>query len=227
MAELATLAIRRDFPRPSAAQVARFKDAPSGYVVDAMGRRGALDFAIRPMTRSARFVGAALTIQTRTRDNLAPWAAIEFAKPGDVMIIAAQDSTEASVVGDLMMGIARNKGVVACVTDGLVRDVPGLDAVGLPVFARGVTPNSPFKTGPGSIGLPITIGGATVHPGDLLLADGDGVVVVPLARLDAVADELAAIRAKEAEMEARIKRGESSAPWVKSTLEKIDIVWVD
>src|SRR5690606_26363629 len=127
------------------------------------------------------------------RDNLAPYAALAFAKPGDVLVIATEDYEPASVSGDIMVGMARNAGVAGVVTDGMVRDIPGLDAVGIPVFARGVSPNSPQKDGPGTIGLPVVIGGLAIGPGDLIAADGDGVVVVPRETIAATAAALAEV----------------------------------
>ena len=126
-------------------------------MVDANGRRGALDYRIRPLTNAKKFCGVALTVWTRARDNLAPYAAIQYAKPGDVMVIATDDYEQASVVGDVLVGMAKNQGVAAFVTDGMVRDIEGLNAVGIPVFARGLSPNSPYKDGPGTIGLPISL----------------------------------------------------------------------
>ncbi len=106
------------------------------------------------------------------------------------------------MIGDLVAGMARNKGAVALVTDGLVRDLAGLRQVGLPVFAAGITPNSPTRQGPGTAGLPIVVGGVRVESGDVLVGDLDGVVVIPQARLAAVVDRLATIRQKEAALDA-------------------------
>src|SRR6185437_6515446 len=113
---------------------------------------------------------------------LAPWAALEIAKPGDVLVVATGEHLGHSVIGDVMVGLARNCGIVAVVTDGLVRDIPGIDATGLPVFARGVSPNSPWKNGPGEVGTPISLGGVIIDAGDILVGDSDGVAVVPRAR---------------------------------------------
>lgn len=146
------LIVRRNFSRPPEGLVKRLSESPTGWVVDANGRRGALDYRVRPLTRAMRFCGVALTVQSRPRDNLAPYAAIQYAKPGDVIMVATDSYEEASVVGDLLLGMAKNQGVCALVTDGLVRDIDGLNAVGIPVFARGLSPNSPYKDGPGKIG---------------------------------------------------------------------------
>ncbi|MBC7800872.1 MAG: RraA family protein, partial [Gemmatimonadaceae bacterium] len=199
-----SLHIRRDWPRPTEAELAPFRDAPTGFVVDSRGRRGALHHGIRPITRATRFCGTALTVWTRARDNLAPYAALDRARPGDVLVVATDGYDQASVVGDILAGMARHSGIVAVVTDGLVRDVPGLDQVGIPVFGAGISPNSPHKDGPGEVGFPITLGGMMVEPGDLILGDGDGVVVVPRGRLAATAAALVEVRETEAAMDAAI-----------------------
>ncbi|WP_337876817.1 4-hydroxy-4-methyl-2-oxoglutarate aldolase [Elioraea sp.] len=227
MADAPALTIRRDWPRPSEAERAAFRDAPTGWVVDAQGRRGALDHRIRPVTRATRILGAALPVWSRGGDNLAPYAALRFARPGDVLMVATEAFETASVAGDILVGMARNAGIVGCITDGVVRDIPGLDAVGIPVFARGVTPNSPQKDGPGTIGLPIVLGGATVAPGDLIVADGDGVVVVPRATLAVVGAELAAIARKEAEMDATVQAGAKEPGWLAERLSRPDVRFVD
>jgi 4-hydroxy-4-methyl-2-oxoglutarate aldolase len=218
MAEPPRLKIRKSLQRPEPEAIAPFRDAPTGWVVDALGRRGALPHWIRPISRETRFVGTALTVRTRPVDNLAPYAALRFAMPGDVLVVAADGSEAASVLGDILLGMARNAGVVAAVTDGLCRDVAGIDQVGIPTFARGLSPNSPFKDGPGEIGFPVILGGVTVHQGDLLVGDADGVVVVPRADLASVAGELAAIAEKEAKMEAAVAAGAKFPAWLDEAM---------
>lgn len=227
MAEAPILTIRRDWPRPHAGALAAFRDAPTGWVVDAQARRGALHQSIRVRTKASRIVGAALPVWSRGQDNLAPYAALSVARPGDVLVIATEACEAASVSGDIMVGMAHNAGIVGVVTDGTVRDVPGLDAVGIPVFARGVSPNSPQKDGPGTIGLPVVLGGVSVGPGDLIIADGDGVVVVPFGLIGVVAAGLAAVRAKEAAMEALVQSGAKAPPWLAERLARPDIRFVD
>ena len=218
MAEPPQLAIRRDFPRPTSAEIAAFDKAPTGWVVDAQGRRGALPHWIRPLSTANRFVGTALTVRTRPMDNLAPYAALKFAKPGDVLVVAVDGSDTASVLGDILLGMARNAGIVAAVTDGVVRDIGGINQVGLPTFARGLSPNSPLKDGPGEIGLPITLGGVLINPGDLLIGDIDGVVVVPRLEVGKVGAELAAIAEKERKMEAAVAAGAKYPVWLDAVL---------
>jgi 4-hydroxy-4-methyl-2-oxoglutarate aldolase len=227
MAEPAKLTIRREFPRPSQAEIRALEHAPTGWVVDALGRRGALPHWIRPLSKQTRFVGTAMTVRTRPVDNLAPYAALKFAKPGDVLVVAVDASDTASVLGDILLGMAKNAGMVASVTDGVVRDIAGINQVGIPVFARALSPNSPFKDGPGEIGMPITLGGVAVNPGDVLVGDIDGVAVVPRAEVGAVAKELEAIAEKEKKMEAAVAAGAKYPAWLDELLEAGPVRYVD
>ncbi len=227
MADPAKLTIRKSFLRPSAEQIATFNDAPTGWVVDACGRRGALPHWIKPISKKTRFIGPALTVRTRPVDNLAPYAALKFATPGDVLVVAADSAESASVLGDILLGMARNCGIVAAVTDGLVRDVAGINAVGIPTFARALSPNSPFKDGPGSVGLPVTLGGVAVNPGDLLVGDADGVAVVPRTDVPAVANALTAIAEKEAAMEDAVAAGTKYPGWLDDVLASGDVRYID
>jgi 4-hydroxy-4-methyl-2-oxoglutarate aldolase len=227
MAEPPTLTLRRDWPRPSPESVAAWRGVPTGFAVDALGRSGALGNSIRPAWDGGGFAGPALTVWTTPRDNLAPYAALRLARPGDVMVIATGAAEGFSVIGDLVVGMVRNCGIVAVVTDGLVRDVAGIREAGIPVHARGVSPNSPFKNGPGGVGMPVSIGGCVVEAGDLVLGDADGVVVVPRARLAEATAELEAVRRKEAEMDAAVRAGMKCPPWLDDALARPGVRWID
>lgn len=217
----------RSFERPDPDLVERFRGVPTGFLVDALGRSGALDYRIAPVWNSGPFVGAALTVQTSARDNLAPYAALKWAKPGDVLIVETGDFDRAAVMGDIIIAMARNCGIVAVVTDGLVRDVEGIEAVGLPVYARGLTPNSPFKNGPGAIGFPVTLGGVVIEPGDLVLGDRNGVVVAPRARLEHALSGLEAVTAKEADMDRAVQDGLKLPGWLDQALADKGVEYVD
>lgn len=227
MAEPPTLTLRRDWPRPPPAAIAAWKGVPTGFAVDALGRSGALGQSIRPVWDGGAFAGPALTVWTTPRDNLAPYAALRIARPGDVMVIATGAAEGFSVIGDLVVGMMRNCGIVAVVTDGLVRDVAGIREAGIPVHARGVSPNSPFKHGPGGVGVPVSIGGCVVEAGDLVVGDPDGVVVVPRDRLAQAAAELEAVRRKEAGMDAAVRAGMKSPPWLDDALARPGVRWID
>lgn len=227
MAEAPRLKIRRSFPRPTSAECAPFADAPTGPIADAQGRRGALPHWITPVSSKTRFFGAALTVRTRAADNLAPYVALKYAKPGDVLVVASGGAEDASLMGDILVGMAGNAGVKGVVTDGLVRDRAGIDATGVACFSRGLTPNSPQKDGPGEIGCAVAIGDVVIEPGDLIVGDEDGVVVVARNKIAEVAEALAAVREKEAQMEAIVAGGASAPAWIETVLSHDDVVFLD
>lgn len=209
------LTVRRNFPRPSPKQIDAFRGMPTAQVVDAMDGRGALDRSIKPQVRpGTALVGPALTAFAYPADNLALLGCLDVLQPGDIVVCATDSYRETALTGDLLAGMLRNAGAVALVTDGAIRDQDGVEAAGLPVWHGGVTPNSPARFGPGSVGLPVTCGGVPVASGDLIVADRDGVVVVPHARIDEVAERVALIREAEAATEAQVKAGMVRPPWL-------------
>jgi 4-hydroxy-4-methyl-2-oxoglutarate aldolase len=202
------LTIRANFPRPAKEIVDGFAGAPTGNVVDAMGGSGALDYRIKPLEpRGEITIGIAVTCACGPADNLALFGALSIARPGDILVAATGGYMGAAVTGDLMLGMARNRGVVGFVTDGMVRDIAGILGVGLPVYCAGVTANSPARNGPGTVGEPVDLGGLRIESGDILIGDRDGIVVVPRTRAAAVLESLAQVRAAEAALEARVKGG--------------------
>ena len=213
------LTIRRRFPRPTPEQVAALQGVPTGNLVDAMGGRGCLRHDIRALfpDRSA-MVGVAVTCHTGPADNLALFGAVDVAGQGDVLVAATDRCTSTAVTGDLLLGMARNKGVAGFVTDGLVRDGPGLRAVGLPVFCAGVTANSPARSGPGQIGTPVVVGDVAVNAGDVLVGDGDGVVVVPRVGIGDIISKLVRVRAAEQALEAEVRDGLTVPGFIRDIL---------
>lgn len=210
------LTIRRRYPRPTPAEVGAFAGVPTGFVVDALGGAGGLDHRIKPIGTSApNFAGAALTCHAGPADNLAVFGALNLAQPGDVVLASAAFDA-AAVTGDLLLGMLKNRGAVAFITDGCVRDVAGIRSVGLPCFAAGVTPNSPARNGPGTVGMPIVIGGVAVDSGDIIVGDEDGVVVVPRALIGATIARLPAVRAAEAAYDARVKAGQTMPDFLEA-----------
>jgi 4-hydroxy-4-methyl-2-oxoglutarate aldolase len=202
------LTIRRDFQRPSSEEMAELANVPTGHAVDAMNGRGALDYRIKPLAPVASpFVGTAVTCHCGPADNLALFAALDVAQQGDILVAATDGSITTSVTGDMLMGMAKNCGVRALVTDGVARDLAGILGVGLPVCCMGLSPNSPARNGPGSVGLPIVIGGVTVSSGDAVIVDNDGVVIIPRQSMQLVIKNLHDVRAAEADLEARVKAG--------------------
>ena len=198
----------RPVVRPAKAQVDALRGTPTGFIVDALGGSGALDFRIKPaVAEQAACCGVALTCDAGPADNLALVAALPWVEPGDVLVTTTGSYTGCAVTGDLVLGMARNSGAVGFVTDGCVRDLAGIRMVGLPCFCVGVTPNSPARSGPGTVGFPVIIAGHPVASGDVIVADQDGVVVIPKARLDEVIARLPAIRKAEAELDQAVRDG--------------------
>ena len=227
MADDATVTIRKNFPRPTAAEIERFHGLPSGWVVDANGRRGAIDHRIRPMTPVTPFVGVALTVATAPNDNLLAYAGVSIAQPGDVLFIGTEDFEGAAVIGDIFGGFAKNKGLSAVITDGLIRDLDGLEVLDLPFFARGVSPNSPQKKGLGEIGTGVSLGGVRIESGDIVVGDRDGVVVVPRGEISNVLTAVDAIRTKEKGMEEAIAGGATEPPWLHELLDRAGTRYID
>ena len=210
--------LKRKVERPSAVQIASLEDVPTGFVVDLMMGQGAVDHRIKPLWPESAFTAPVLTANCGPRDNLGLLVALEVAEPGDVIALATGGFEETAVLGDHVAAMAKNKGVVAFVTDGLVRDVDGLIEVGFPVWCAGVSPNSPYKNGPCEVGTAVTLGGVAIRSGDLMVGDRDGVVVVPRESIDEVAAGLADVQAKEDEMGRAIANGLSAPGFVKELL---------
>lgn len=164
---------------------------------DGMDRMGVVHSAIHPFWRGARFQGRALTVWTRAGDNLLVRAALDLIVPGDVLVVNGQGDETRALLGDRMAAKAAGQGAVGVVVDGAVRDVEALEELGLPVFARAVTPAGPYKNGPGYLNVPVAIGGVVVRPGDIVCGDSDGVVVVPPEQLGAVVERAETFAALE------------------------------
>src|SRR5271154_3360150 len=197
--------------RPPAEVVEGFGGVPPTFSVDAVGGSGALDWRIKPLIGRS-LLGVALTCDCGPLDNLAFMAALAECRPGDVLVVATGGYVGAAVTGDLLIGVAHNRGAAGFVTDGLVRDLDDLETIGLPVFAMGVTPNSPQRRGPGTVGLPVVCGGVTIASGDVVVGDRDGVVVVPRARIAATLERLELVKAAEAATLERVREGLKDLP---------------
>lgn len=222
------LTIRRNFPRPSAAEVKAFAGAQTGHVIDAMNGRGSLDYRIKPLAPpAATLVGVAMTCHCGPADNLALFGALAAAQAGDILVCGTDECTITSVTGDLLMGMAKNRGLLGLVTDGVARDRAGIVGVGLPVYCRGLNPNSPVRSGPGTVGQPVSLGGVIVDSGDIVVADIDGVVIVPRAKVQDVIKALALVREAEVSLEAKVKGGLQVPDFITSILASDRVLELD
>jgi 4-hydroxy-4-methyl-2-oxoglutarate aldolase len=219
------LTIHRGHRRPDPALVEAFRGAQTSHLADAMDGRGALDARIKPMDPdNAAFVGPALTALAYPADVVGVYGALMEAEPGDVIVVANDGYAATAVVGDLVAGMMRNKGVAAFVTDGQARDRAGILAAGMPLFAAGIMPASPAANGPGVVGAPVTLGGQHVRPGDIIVGDADGVVVVPLDQAAAVLERLAEVRAAETRAIAAVAAGATANDRIRAIVAAARIV---
>lgn len=213
------LKVRRNFPRPTDAMLRSLRNIPTGFVVDCMSGRGALDYRIKPLDlENCKLAAPIVTCHPGPGDNLAVFAALEVAQPGDVIFAATDTFTKTCVAGDILLAMARNKGIAGFVTDGLMRDVDGILPVGLPVFCMGVTPNSCTRTGPGTAGLPVVMGGTCVDSGEIVVADRDGVVVIPHDQFDHITKTMPDVLAAEETLMRQVRLGLDNIDAVRDLL---------
>ncbi len=205
------LTLRETFPRPRPDQIAAFRGVPTGFVCDAMGGQGALDSRIRPIgdgrDTDCTAVGTALVADNGPQEILATMAALHILQPGDIVVAAVHGHRNCSASGDQFCGMLRNKGAAGFVTDGEMRDYDGIVETGLPVWCTGLSPNSPYAHGPARVGFGAVVGGRQINSGDIIVADRNGVVVVPHADIDAVIAQVAQVRALEDALEKKVKAG--------------------
>jgi regulator of RNase E activity RraA len=216
--------VRYRWTRPDAALLARFGAASSAQVADCMSRLGAMDAGIKPVWRSPRIIGSALTVWCHSADNLMLHKALDLAAPGDIVVMNTQGNVANSGFGELVATSAVKIGVRGVIVDGTVRDADGLERLALPVYSRGLCPNGCNKDGAGEVGAIVACGGVAVRPGDIVIADRDGVTVVPLDDAPEVA-ELAAAQIEREEMRlAEIARGVLVRPEIDEALRRLKII---
>lgn len=220
--------IRKNFPRPDRALVEAFRGIPVANIDDCMNRMAAVDARLEPMNH-APLLGVAFTVKCPAGDNLMFHKALDLAQPGDVLVIAAGGSMSRALCGEIMATYAKSRGLAGFIIDGCVRDRDELAQFeDFPVYARGVVPNGPYKNGPGEINFPVSVGGQVICPGDILVGDGDSVLVIKPEDAERLAREAAAVHAKEEGQIAGILAGKGfPRPFVDQILEQIGVEYVD
>jgi RraA family protein len=214
--------VRLDFPRLDRELMEAFAPFATPDVSDLLNRLYAVDPAITCLTgEHHRLCGPACTVKVFPGDNLMVHKVLDVAQPGDVVVIDAGGSDRNAVLGDLVSTKARHRGIAGFVVDGLVRDLPGICELDYPVFARGTTPIGPLHRGPGEINYPICCGGVVVNPGDLVLADAAGIVIVPREIVWELLQRLQSHEEKNAAYLASVRRGDFSNEWVDRLLEDL------
>ena len=189
--------------------VSKLSQLPTPNISDAMGRAGGMSYEIRPMYRGAKLCGPAYTVANYSKDNLMSHYALKHSQPGDVLVVDSRCGRHGSGWGELMSFAAKMKGLAGIVIDGTVRDIYELEELKFPVFARGAQGEGTVKSTPGKVNCPITCGGIAVMPGDIVVGDENGIVVVPLDQAKTVLEAALAIPDKEANIRKRILAGET------------------
>ncbi len=215
--------ILEDFKRPSKDLVEKFKGIPVANIADCMNRIFCVDSKINMVNKKKdlQMIGSALTVKTRTIDNLLVHKAIDIAKPGDIIVVAAEGDTHSAIIGEIMALMAEKKGVVGYLIDGCVRDFEAIQAMDFPVFAIGASPRGPYKDGPGEINFPISCGGVVINPGDIIVGDKDGVVIIPPAEAENIYEEARKVSEKEQVILENIKKGDfGDRSWIDAKLKE-------
>lgn len=215
----------RSIQRVDAATAAEAAKYPASILADVAGRRGALCGRIAPLAPSMRFAGPAITVEVRPGDNLMIHAAMAIAQPGDVLVIDGKGDLNSALMGEIMSQQCVALGVVGVVIDGAVRDSEAIRELGLPMYAAGLNPNGPTKFIPGRLNHPISIGGVSVNPGDLVVGDADGVTVIERDKAAALLPLAAEKVAAETKRIADIKSRKALRPgWLDDALRAAGVI---
>jgi RraA family protein len=219
--------IKRSVVRPPSEEIARLSKFPTPDISDLMNRLYTMDPGIKNVINDEKVFAPACTVKVFPGDNLMVHKALDIAQPGDVIVVDAGGSFLNGVLGDLVSTKARHRGIVAFIIDGLLRDIDGVQEVGMPVFARGVTPIGPLHRGPGEVNFPVSCGGIVVRPGDVICADANGIAVVPQEFLGELLARLEKQQQVMHDYLQAVKRGEFSNQWVDNMLDDLHCQWTD
>jgi len=207
------------FERANKEVIEMFKNLPVANIADNMGRLYSVDQSIKPFNKVG-MLGPAFTVKLPSGDNLMFHKAIELAQEGDILVISAEGCMTRSLCGGLMFNAAMKKGIRGFLIDGCIRDVEDLKDLDFACYAKGVQPNGPYKNGPGEIGVPVAIANQVVHPGDIIVGDMDGVVVVPKKDAEAVAKAAKAQNELEKIKLEKTLAGKADRAWIDEELKK-------
>ena len=168
------------FERPAPELVEAFRGLPSSNINDEMNRLYCMHDYIRLLNpdKARPLLGVAFTVKVPLGDNLFFHQALDMAQPGDVIVVDGGSGCNRSLAGEIMLRFSDRKGLAGIVADGCLRDLDGIEQLSMPIYAKGITPQGPWKNGPGEINVPIACGGQVVFPGDILVGDKDGIVVI-------------------------------------------------
>ncbi len=203
-------AIIIDIQRPSAVSIEQASIFSSATLCEAAGNKGILPTGLKPLDRGMKICGPVITVASPPVDNIMLHEALLVAKEGDVIVATVSDQYEAGYWGDIMTVAAKERGVQGLVIDGCVRDSTDIIAMGFPTFSRGLCVHGTGKRGGGTINHPIQIGNVTIHPGDLIVGDCDGIVVIPKENIDEVVKKAVEREEKEEQIRADLRNGKTT-----------------
>ncbi|KIO63406.1 hypothetical protein B4064_3236 [Caldibacillus thermoamylovorans] len=189
----------------------QFYDLPTTCISDALNGMNNLDPSIKPLQDSYKVAGRAFTVKIPAGDNTMVLKAIKEASPGDVLVVDAKGESYRAVAGDFVVSLAQKLGIAGFIVDGVIRDLIGVRSLNFPVFSKGTTVAASFKNGAGEINVPISCGGVSITPGDIIIGDADGVVVIPQADAEKVLEKALAKLKKDEQREASALQDEASA----------------
>lgn len=211
--------LKREMPDPEI--MMQFKNIPASNTADVMSRNCAMNPRIKLVSqpKEQMMVGPAFTVKGRAGDNLALHAALNFCSEGDVLVVSNEEDNTRALMGEIMMAYLKyTKKVAGIILDGPIRDIDEIRTWDFPVYCTGTTPGGPYKEGPGEVNVPISCGGVSVNPGDIILADPDGVIVIPRKDAAVILDEAKAFQAADEKKLAAAKNGTANRAWVDKTL---------
>jgi RraA family protein len=216
--------------RPSKELIEKFRGLPVANIADEMNRLNCVDARIKPLNE-VPLLGTAFTVKARIGDNLLFHKALDLAQAGDIIVVDGRGDLANSLIGEIMMRQALKKGLAGIVVDGAVRDSDALRKMNIAIYAGGITPQGPYKDGPGEINVPVCCGGVTVNPGDILVGDGDGIVVISQKDAPVIAEKAKIKSQKEQAIFQAIDNGTvdrsaySDEAFIKRGCEIIDDYW--
>lgn len=213
--------IYTEINRPAKEVIEKFRDMPVANIADCMGRISCVDKSIRPFN-GTKLLGCAFTVKVPQGDNLMFHRALDMAKPGDVLVIDGGGSEDRSLCGEIMSRYAMAKKIQGFLIDGAIRDTYAIRELPFAVYAKAVQPNGPYKNGPGEINVPVSIGGITVMPGDIIVGDVDGVVVIKPEDAEELADKAQKLHEAERAVFNQIIAGQWNRVWVDEGLESLN-----
>jgi 4-hydroxy-4-methyl-2-oxoglutarate aldolase len=221
--------IVRNICRPDAGAMKLLGDLGVATVHEAQGRTGLMKPYMRPIYPTAKMAGPAITVVCQPGDNLMIHAAVELCQPGDVLVVTTNAESTDGFFGELLATSLRVRGVAGLIIDAGVRDVADLTAMEFPVWSKAISAQGTVKATAGWVNIDVVCAGAIVHPGDVIVADVDGVCVVPRERAAAVAQLSDERRIKEEKSRARLKAGEIGLDMygLRAKLIDLGVEWVD